>query len=203
VSELRVEATGVGVDLTLAAGELVVLTGPSLSGKTTLVDQLAGWARPRAGGRVAWPAAHHNPPDWAHLTVVPQAFALLEELTVQENILLADRFARGHPDRSHLDELLVRLRLDKLRHRGALEISVGERQRTMIARALVGRPDVVLADEPVAHQDQRSAEVIFALFREAASNGAACLVATRDPDTATIADRVLTLPQGEAGSSPA
>lgn len=191
--ELRLQATGVsGVDLTLAAGELVVVTGPSLSGKTTLVEALAGWTRPDPG-TVGWPDGDGAPPGWSALTVIPQAFALLDELTVLENVLLADRLAGTAPDADRVDELLGRLGLDRLRHRGAREISVGERQRTMVARSLVGSALVVLADEPVAHQDQSHAEVVLALLRESATAGAACLVATRNPATAAIADRVVAL----------
>lgn len=193
MSEPRLRATGVaGVDLTLTAGELVVVTGPSLSGKTTLVEALAGWARPGTG-TVVWSDGDREPPGWAALTVVPQAFALLDELSVVENILLAGRFTGTASDPKQVDELLGRLGLDRLRHRGAREISVGERQRTMVARALVGAPQVVLADEPVAHQDQRHADVVLALRREAATAGCACLVTTRNPALATIADRVVPL----------
>jgi putative ABC transport system ATP-binding protein len=183
-----------GLDLSLAAGELVVVTGPSLSGKTTLVDLLAGWARPDKG-RVVWNGASTQTPPWSYLTVVPQGFALVGELTVAENIDMAARFDRGgdagRADR--LAALLGRLGLDRLQDRGAFEISVGERQRTMVARALVDRPRVVLADEPVAHQDQRHAEVVLELLREAIDAGAAGLVATRAPDLVTTADRIVTL----------
>jgi putative ABC transport system ATP-binding protein len=209
VSRPLVQASGIragaSVDLALEAGKLMVVTGPSLSGKTTLVEQLAGWVRPPRG-TVSWVESNGSPPGWSYLTVVPQALALLEELSVVENILLAARFAaRGaragagrRPDDDRVESLLDRLGLSRLRHRGALEISVGERQRTMVARALVGAPQVVLADEPVAHQDQRNADIVLALLRETATAGAACLIATRNPATAALADRVLTLPQGEA-----
>jgi putative ABC transport system ATP-binding protein len=188
-----------GFDLDLAAGELVAVTGPSLSGKTTLVELLAGWAQPDSGV-VVWDGGSTDPPAWSHLTVVPQGFALLEELTVAENIDFAARFNRAHGrPRVHLapDErvgaLLTRLGLDRLQDRGAFEISVGERQRTMVARALVDRPAVVLADEPVAHQDQRHATIVLGLLRDAVADGTACLVATRTPSVAAIADRVVTL----------
>jgi len=188
-----------GFDLDLAAGELVAVMGPSLSGKTTLVELLAGWAQPDSGV-VVWDGGSTDPPAWPHLTVVPQGFALLEELTVAENIGFAARFNRAAGrHRVHLapDErvgaLLTRLGLDRLQDRGAFEISVGERQRTMIARALVDRPAVVLADEPVAHQDQRHATIVLDLFRDAVADGTACLVATRTPAVAAIADRVITL----------
>jgi putative ABC transport system ATP-binding protein len=188
-----------GFNLDLAAGELVAVTGPSLSGKTTLVELLAGWAQPDSGV-VAWDGCSTDPPAWSHLTVVPQAFALLEELTVAENIDFAARFNRAAGQhRVHLgrDErvsaLLTRLGLDRLQDRGAFEISVGERQRTMVARALVDRPAVVLADEPVAHQDQHHATIVLDLLRDAVADGTACLVATRNPSIAAIADRVVTL----------
>ena len=193
-----------GLDLVVRPGELVVVTGPSLSGKTTLVELLAGWARPDAG-TVTW-NGEATPPPWSSLGVVPQAFALLEELTVLENIDLASRFDHadrrdGHADRAdhadrrdaHRDELLDRLGLDRLRHRGAFEVSVGERQRTMVARALAERPAVILADEPVAHQDERHAGVVLDLLRAAVTDGAACVVASRAPDIAALADRVLDL----------
>jgi len=188
-----------GLDLDLAAGELVAVTGPSLSGKTTLVELLAGWAQPDSGA-VVWDGGSTDPPAWSHLSVVPQGFALLEELTVAENIDMAARFDRAagqhRDDRARGDRvgaLLTRLGLDRLQDRGAFEISVGERQRTMVARALVDRPSVVLADEPVAHQDQRHATIVLDLLREAVADGAACLVATRTPAVAAIADRVVTL----------
>ena len=188
-----------GFNLDLAAGELVAVTGPSLSGKTTLVELLAGWTQPDSGV-VVWDGGSTDPPAWTQLTVVPQGFALLEELTVAENIDFATRFNRAAGrHRVHLapDEragaLLTRLGLDRLQDRGAFEISVGEMQRTMVARALVDRPAVVLADEPVAHQDQRHATVVLDLLRDAVADGTACLVATRTPSVAEIADRVITL----------
>ena len=215
-----VEATGLtvrrdgvvvldGLDLAVRPGELVAVTGPSLSGKTTLVELLAGWSRPDAG-TVSWDGST-TPPPWSHLGVVPQGFALLEELTVLENIDLAGRFDHtdrrdghhrdshpDHPDRDEWrDHLLERLGLDHLRHRGAFEVSVGERQRTMVARALAGRPAVVLADEPVAHQDDRHAGVVLDLLRAAATDGAAVVVASRSP---LAADRTVELgPPGPPG----
>jgi putative ABC transport system ATP-binding protein len=202
------------IDLELGAGELVVVTGPSLSGKTTLIDLLAGWSRPDAGS-VTWDGSADTPP-WSHLTVIPQGFALIEELSVVENVLAAFRFAgagrgRGRGRGRHDDDgggggaggatvspeglagLLERLGLGRLRDRGAFEISVGERQRTMVARALAGRPALILADEPVAHQDQRHADVVLDLLRERVADGAGCVLATRAPGLADRADRVVSL----------
>jgi ABC-type lipoprotein export system ATPase subunit len=203
------------LDLTVAPGELVAVTGPSLTGKTTLIELLAGWRRPDQGS-VTWDGGATRPPPWPSLTVVPQALALVEEITVVENIGLARRVRRVRrvrPDRranggrrarranrdtpdagdDRLAELLDRLGLTHLQSRGAYEISVGERQRAMVARALLDRPGIVLADEPVAHQDQHHADLVLGLLREAVDQGAAGVIATRQPDVAQLADRVLVL----------
>jgi len=182
-------ARGVGpVDLAVAAGEVVALLGPSLTGKTTLMNVLAGWSRP-ASGTVTWLGSDVVPP-WSTLAVVPQDIALIEELTVGENISL------GHGGRTSVPPdhpVVARLDVGHLWTRGGYEISVGERQRTMVARALVGEPAILLADEPVAHQDALRAEVVLALLRERADAGAAVVVATREPEIAALADRTLEL----------
>lgn len=172
-----------GLDLVVRPGELVAITGPSLAGKTTLIELMAGWSRPDAG-TVRWDGST-TPPPWSHVGVVPQGFALLEELTVQENVDLARRFdhANRRADRdAHRDALLTQLGLDHLRHRGAFEVSVGERQRVMVARALADRPAVLLADEPVAHQDEHHATAVLELLRAAIDQGAAGVIASRTPN---------------------
>ena len=177
------------VDLALAPGEVVAVLGPSRTGKTTLVELLAGWTRPSVG-TVRWEGSDRTPP-WSRLTVVPQELALIEELTVGENVGFAHRFDASRPDRS--EEIMEQVGITHLRDRGAFEISIGERQRTMVARALAGAPACVLADEPVAHQDSVRAEGVLALLRQRADEGAAVLLATRDPDFTTIADRLIEL----------
>ncbi len=193
------EARGVGpVDLEVAAGEVVALLGPSLTGKTTLLHVLAGWSR-SAAGTVTWLGSEVVPP-WSTLALVPQDIALIEELTVGENVslaLAAGEHASGVVKRRTAVEpdhpVVERLDVGPLWGRGGYEISVGERQRTMVARALVGAPEIVVADEPTAHQDARRAEVVLALLRERAAAGGAVVLATRDPDVAAVADRVIEL----------
>lgn len=179
-------------DLTVRAGELLAVTGPTASGKTTVLNVLAGWDPPDSG-TVTWTGATATPPTWAELTVVPQRFALIDELDVTENIALPAR--GGAPiDDGELATLVDRLGLGPLRSRNVEEISVGERQRVMVARALAGRASVVLADEPVAHQDGRNAGTILRLLRERADRGAACVIATREAEVAAGADRHVELP---------
>lgn len=181
-------------DIALVAGELVAVTGAAQSGKTTLVHLLAGWDAPDRG-TVTW-HGRPEPPGWPQLTVVPQALALLDELTVTENVTLPAR-GRGRTGAlapADVDALLDRLGLLHLGGRSTAEISVGERQRVMVARAVAGGPEVLLADEPTAHQDDRHAGLILDLLAEAVSSGAACLVATHDAAIAAGADRTVPLP---------
>jgi putative ABC transport system ATP-binding protein len=178
--------------LRLDAGELVVVAGPSGVGKTTLLNMLAGWEPPDAG-TVTWNGQRH-PPSWTTVTVIPQALALLDELTVLENVLLPARArGRGLPNDDLATSYLERLGLDGLAQRNTSEISVGERQRVMVARALCGQPELVLADEPTAHQDARHGAAVLALLAEAVERGAACVVASRSADLTPNATRALAL----------
>ena len=181
----------VDLHIEVDGGELLAVTGPSLSGKTTLIHLLAGWMEPDAG-TVRWDG-RPEPPPWSALTVVTQGFTLLEELSVQENVEFAWRVRGTTPDGEHLEQL-GRLGLLPLLRRLPGEISVGERQRVMVARALAGRPAVVLADDPVAHQDDVHAEAVLALLADARAGGAACVVAGRlDPRLRRLGTRELRL----------
>jgi ABC-type lipoprotein export system ATPase subunit len=181
-------------DLTVEAGSLVALHGPSGSGKTTIVHLLAGWEQPDRGV-ISWPGATGRHPSWSEVAVIPQTLALLDELTVVENITLPLR-AADHRRPPYLDaamtETLERLGLAHLLERLVDQISVGEQQRVMIARALAMRPAVILADEPTGHQDDRNASVIAALLLEAAAQGAACLIATRQTSLPALDGRLAT-----------
>ncbi len=176
------------VDLELHAGEVLLVSGPSLSGKTTLVNVLAGWMAPDQG-TVEW-FGTPRAPGWADLTVVTQAFSLLQELTVEENVTVASRAAGATQDAAARAELLDRLGLGRLLQRLPSEISVGERQRVMVARSVVGGPHIVLADEPVSHQDDHHAGIVLEVLAEHAAAGSACLVAARgDARLRAVSDR--------------
>jgi ABC-type lipoprotein export system ATPase subunit len=168
-------------DLDLVPGELTVVVGPSLSGKTTLVDLIAGWAEADAG-HIERDAAGLPLGDWSKLAVIPQGLALLGELSVVENITLAPRL--GASNTGEVDACLDAFDIAALRDRNPDEISVGERQRVMAARAILPQPTVLLADEPVAHQDARRAELVLDALQAAADAGAACLLVTREHDLA-------------------
>jgi ABC-type lipoprotein export system ATPase subunit len=191
-----------GVSVALYPGELVALVGPSGSGKSSLLGVLAGWERPDAG-ELTWAPGLAGPggvPAWSALATVPQALGLLEDLTVRENVALPVRLQLG-PARAgegRTEELLGLLGLAELAHRPPSETSLGQQQRAAVARALVLGPQLVLADEPSAHQDAAWVHDVFtALRRVVGERQAACLVATHDPEALRYADRVLSLVDGE------
>jgi ABC-type lipoprotein export system ATPase subunit len=182
-----------GVDLTVAVGEIVAVAGRSGSGKTTLLTIVAGWERPD-GGRIAV----LGPPDghtWQDVAIVPQSLGLLEELTLAENITLPLRLD-GVTQPTDPDELMERLGIDHLAGRFPGEVSLGERQRAALARAAVVRPRVLLADEPIAHQNRGWAEGMMLVLSGLAADGTACLLATHNDIAFGAADRVLELHDG-------
>jgi ABC-type lipoprotein export system ATPase subunit len=189
------------VSLALFPGELVALVGPSGSGKSSLLGVLAGWEEPDAG-RLSWsPALSGTGADlpWSDLAMVPQALGLLDDLSVRENVALPVRLRdrRDAAGQGRTEELLDRFGLVELADRPPSETSLGQQQRAAVARALVLTPQLVLADEPSAHQDAAWVADVFAALRHAThERGGACLVATHDPDALRFADRILSLVDG-------
>jgi putative ABC transport system ATP-binding protein len=176
------------VSLELHAGELGVAIGRSGSGKSTLLMLLGGWQKPDRG-RIDLPAGR----AWAALGYVPQRFGLVPELTVAENVELPGRLAGAQVS---VHDLLERLGLDGLGQRAVTELSIGQQQRVAVARALVLRPAVLLIDEPTSHQDSASAERVWSALADAAGEGAACLVATHEPDARERAHRSWSIDDG-------
>jgi putative ABC transport system ATP-binding protein len=190
------------VSLALYPGELVALVGPSGSGKTSLLGVLAGWERPDAG-ELRWAFAAAGAaviPAWSEVAAVPQALGLLEDLSVRENVALPVRLRLGpaRATQGRTEELLGLLGLAELADRAPSETSLGQQQRAAVARALVLGPQLVLADEPSAHQDAAWVHDVFSALRQVVHDrGAACLVATHDREALRFADRVLRLVDGE------
>jgi predicted ABC-type transport system involved in lysophospholipase L1 biosynthesis ATPase subunit len=189
-----------GVDVVLRGGERVSLTGPSGSGKSTLISILAGLDRPDAGsvnldGR---PVAGAGPALHRRIGVVFQGYALIALLTAAENVelpLVAAGLAPHEAERrSH--QALERIGLaDRGRHL-VEELSGGQQQRLAVARAIAGRHDVLLVDEPTTEQDAaHRAQTVTAVLHEA-GRGAAVLLATHDEQVAARCDRWLHLEDG-------
>jgi putative ABC transport system ATP-binding protein len=184
------------VSLTLRAGELVGLVGRSGSGKTTLLNVIAGWEHPDAG-TIERSGSESAIPGWDELAVVPQKLGLFDELSVRENLEYPARLhGRLEELRARVDELMEDLGIAHLAARYPKETSLGEQQRTAVARALVLAPTLVLADEPTGHQDAASERRVLEAFGRAAAEGGSCLIATHNASLAPRLDRVLEMADG-------
>jgi ABC-type lipoprotein export system ATPase subunit len=188
------------VDFWLRPGELVALVGPSGSGKSTLLNVLCGWEEPDAGG-LDWRGELSGRAaatfGWAELALVPQALGLLADLTLAENVLMPARLSRRLGEFRDRGRALMELfGVAHLAARYPRQASLGEQQRCAVARAVLLRPALLLADEPTAHQDAGWTGILFTAFRELVSAGSVCLIATHDPQTWEYADRVLVMRDG-------
>ncbi len=194
-----------GVSLAVARGELVALYGPSGSGKTTLLMLIAALLAPDSGAVIVngREISTLSDDDRAHyrlreLGYIDQTFDLLPGATVAQNAAMKLWLTGDARRAEHMVEpLLVRLGLgERLRHRPD-ELSMGERQRVMIARALSMEPKLVLADEPTGNLDsQRGREVLELLSEICRERGTAVLLVTHDPQATVFADRVHELRDG-------
>jgi len=191
------------LDLDLAAGEVLAVLGRSGSGKSTLLNLVGAMARPTRGtivfdgqdlGRLGEAALTRF--RRRELGFVFQAYNLLPSLTVRENVELPLEL-NGVRDRARVDALLERLGLADLAGRHPDQLSGGEQQRTAIARAVVHRPRLVLADEPTGNLDEDNGREVVALFEACArEDGAALMMATHSRDMLGHADRVLAVRDG-------
>jgi putative ABC transport system ATP-binding protein len=189
-----------GVDVAVAAGEFVALVGPSGSGKSTLLALLCGWETADEGRLAYSDDLAGRRPDtfgWPELALVPQALGLVADLSLADNVLLPARL-RGSlaAELPRARELLADFGLEHLADRYPAQASLGEQQRVAVARALLLRPAVLLADEPTAHQDRGHADRLLAAVTEAARGGSAVLIATHDELAWARADRVLSMRDG-------
>ena len=185
--------------LVIAGGSSVAIMGPSGSGKSTLLGLLAGLAVPtagrvRIGSVVVSDLADRARTEFRRSTtgVVYQADNLLPHLTVEENVALTLSICTpGAVDPSAAPALLERLGLAGLAHRLPDQLSGGQRQRVAVARAVVHRPKVVLADEPTGALDPANARAVIELLLEVnAAIGATLVVVTHDPVIAERLERI-------------
>jgi putative ABC transport system ATP-binding protein len=195
-----------GASLRVRAGELVALYGPSGSGKTTLLNLIAALLRPDGGAVIVdgrdistLTDAEASRYRLNELGFVDQSFDLLPGGDVVQNASMKLWIAVGvREGKRRVEPLLVRLGLERrLRHR-AEQLSMGERQRVMIARALSTEPKLVLADEPTGNLDtQRSGEVLQLLSDICREHRTAVLLVTHDPQATQFADNVYMLRDGQ------
>ena len=189
------------------AGEAVFLHGPSGCGKSTLLSLLAG-VLVAGSGRVCllghdWAAMSGSARDRcrvAHVGYIFQQFNLLPYLSVMDNVLLPCRFSarrRAQGSRAQAEELLTRMGLPaELWQRTALQLSVGQQQRVAAARALIGRPELVIADEPTSALDEDRREAFLdVLLAACEANGSALVFVSHDRRIADRFARHVLLPE--------
>lgn len=183
------------VDFAIHAGIVTCIKGRSGSGKSTLLALLADLADPD-DGVVQWSAELDavTRGRWNSVALVPQTLLLLVELTVLENIDLALEGVgqrRAFPPEDAA--ILERLGLSGLGGRTVDTLSMGQRQRVAVGRAVRARPRLLLADEPTSHQDRVSAALVLASLHAEAARGCAVVVASHDSDVIAAADAVIDL----------
>jgi len=194
-----------GARLTVSGGELVAIVGRSGSGKSTLLQLLGGLDRPDAGevtvaGRPVTGASERalSALRRDEIGFVFQFFHLLPELDGEANVLLPATLpgaARGGVARGRA--LIERLGLRDVAGLRPHQLSGGEQQRFALARALVGDPSLVLADEPIGNLDAAAGDVVLDLLRAIADEGRAVVMVTHQPEASARADRVLELRDGQ------
>ena len=195
-----------GVDLEISAGESVAIRGESGSGKSTLLNLLAGLDRPDAG-ELSWGAEPAHSLSLGELTarrgrflgMVFQAYYLIPEIDALANVVMGARMVGrvGPAERSRAEALLRRVGLGERGHHLPAQLSGGERQRVAVARALMNRPAVLLADEPTGNLDERTGDEVVALLLEVCREEKAALVlVTHNAAHAKRAGREMFLHEG-------
>ena len=193
------------VDLSVRQGEFVAINGSSGSGKSTLLHMLGGVDRP-SGGKVWIEGTDLAGLDEKQSSIfrrrkvgiVYQFYNLIPSINIRQNILLPMLLDGRRPDEKRFDELVETLGLkDRLTHLPS-QISGGQQQRAAIARALIYRPAILLADEPTGNLDRRNSDEILGLLKLSNNkNRQTIILITHDERVAVEADRVITIEDGK------
>ena len=192
------------VTFTLPKGEYAAIVGESGSGKSTLLNMIGALDTPTSGrvyidGRdvFAMPERKLTIFRRRNIGFIFQAFNLIPELTVEQNIIFPLLLDYQKPDKRYLDELLTVLNLQERRHHLPSQLSGGQQQRVAIGRALITRPALILADEPTGNLDSQNSREVIALLKEASRKyEQTILMITHNRSIAQAADRVLQVSDG-------
>ena len=193
-----------GVSFSVPKGEYVAIVGESGSGKSTLLNMIGALDNPTSGKVVIDGKDIFSMND-SKLTVfrrrnigfIFQAFNLVPELTVEQNIVFPMLLDYQKPDEKYLEELLAVLNLKERRNHLPSQLSGGQQQRVAIGRALITRPALILADEPTGNLDTQNSSEVIALLKEASKKYEQTIIMiTHNRGIAQTADRVLQVSDG-------
>ena len=194
-----------GIDLYIEKGKFTVITGTSGSGKTTLLNTIAGLYEPDEG-TVIVDGLNLSKMGEEQLTVfrrrkigfVFQGYNLIPEMTIRENIVFPLGLDDARPDAAYFSNLVHLLGLENDRNAYPHMLSGGAQQCAAIARALITKPSIVLADEPTGSLDMKTAQNVAGLLKMTATTFHQTLVViTHNPELAQLADRVVRLQDGK------
>jgi len=197
------------LDFSLESGELVEITGRSGSGKSTLLSMMAGMLVPTGGSICIDDTDIYSMKEEERsrlrndrIGLVPQGHTALRSLTVLENVMLPFvLYHRETPPEDRAKELLQKVGLFDMKDERPNALSGGELRRMAVARALLMKPEVLLADEPTAGLDDENVELVMELLRSAADEGASVLLVTHENEARKYADRVFNMDGGRLCSN--
>jgi len=192
------------VSFSVPKGEYVAIVGESGSGKSTLLNMIGALDMPTSGQVIIGGKDIFSMDD-RRLTIfrrrnigfIFQAFNLIPELTVEQNIIFPVLLDYQKPDKKYLEELLAVLNLEERRNHLPSQLSGGQQQRVAIGRALITRPSLILADEPTGNLDTQNSSEVIALLKEASKiYEQTIIMITHNRSIAQTADRVLNVSDG-------
>jgi putative ABC transport system ATP-binding protein len=199
------------VHLEIQPGEFVSIAGPSGCGKSTLLSILGLLDSP-TGGNYWIHSEHVENLSVSHRTRIRnreigfifQAFNLIGDLTVYENVELplTYRSMSSGERKKRVQDVLARVEMSHRAKHYPAQLSGGQQQRVAVARALVGEPSILLADEPTGNLDSKNSEAVMTLLRQLHADGATICMVTHDPRYASIADRTIHLLDGRVVDGP-
>lgn len=186
------------INLEINKGEFICLVGESGSGKSTLLSIISTLLKPTKGELFFENLNYKNIKDIddfrkTNIGFIFQFHYLINYLTVKENIKLANEKATDN----EIHNLLKILRIDNLSNKYPNEISGGQRQRVSIARALINKPKVIIADEPTGNLDSKNSLNVFEIFKKLSQEQVTIIVATHDKNLAQIANKIYEVKDGK------